>query len=332
MSLPTLSSDAAQDQRIAAIRRFNRFYTKRIGVLEDGLLKSAFSLAEARLLYELAQREETTAALLGKELGLDPGYLSRMLAGFEKRGLLRKAPSPEDGRQTLLSLTAAGRTAFARLDAGARDEIAAMLQSLQEAEQQHLLASMAAIEALLRQEKQREPPFLLRPHRPGDMGWVIGRHGALYAAEYGWSEEFEAFVAVLAAKFIREFDAKRERCWMAEINGETVGSVFLVKKSRTTAQLRMLLVEPHARGLGIGKRLVEECIRFARHAGYRKVTLWTNSVLHAARRIYEAAGFSLVSEEPHQSFGQELVGQTWSLDLQVPASRHASKQRRRAEP
>jgi DNA-binding MarR family transcriptional regulator/ribosomal protein S18 acetylase RimI-like enzyme len=312
-----MPSQPELDRRIAAIRGFNRFYTKRIGVLQEGLHGSDFSLAEARLLYELALRDRPTATELGAELGLDAGYLSRMLRGFEQRGLVQKTPATEDKRQSFLSLTAPGRAAFAPLDARARSEIAAILRPLAETQQRRLLAAMATIEATLAADTlhRAEPPFLLRPHRLGDMGWVIGRHAALYAEEYGWNEEFEAFVAEIAAKFIRNFDAKRECCWIAEIDGAIMGSGFLVEQSQTIAQLRMLLVEPGARGLGIGKKLVEECIRFARQAGYRKITLWTNSVLRAARRLYEEAGFALVREEPHHSFGQDLIGQIWDLDL-----------------
>lgn len=309
------------NRRIAAIRGFNRFYTKQIGVLQDGLLGSAFSLAEARLLYELALRDRPTATELGKELSLDAGYLSRILLGFERRGLLQKAPAA-DKRQYILSLTAQGRAAFAPLDARARAEIAATLGPLTEVQQRRLVAAMATIEATLTAGPARraEPAFLLRPHRPGDMGWVIGQHAAFYAEEYGWNEEFEAFVAKIAAKFLRRFDAKHECCWIAEVKGAIVGSVFLVKRSRRTAQLRMLLVEPQARGLGIGRKLVDECVRFARQAGYRKITLWTNSVLRPARRLYEKAGFELVREEPHRSFGHDLIGQIWELDLRVPPS------------
>jgi DNA-binding MarR family transcriptional regulator/ribosomal protein S18 acetylase RimI-like enzyme len=321
-----MPSQAELDRRIATIRGFNRFYTRQIGVLQDGLLGSAFSLAEARLLYELALRDQPTATELGKELSLDAGYVSRMLRGFEQRGLLQKTPAA-DKRQFLLSLTAQGRAAFAPLDARARAEIAATLGALTEMPQRRLLAAMATIEAILTTGSTRraELPFLLRPHRPGDMGWVIGRHAALYAEEYGWSEEFEAFVAEIAAKFIRNFDAKRERCWIAEMDGAIMGSGFLVSQSRTVAQLRMLLVEPQARGLGIGRKLVDECIRFARQAGYRKITLWTNSVLRAARRLYEEAGFELVREEPHQNFGQNLIGQIWELDLQVRSTPQAKR-------
>lgn len=302
-------------QRIEAVRRFNRFYTKEIGVLHEGLLQSPFSLAEARVLYELAHRESPTAVELARELGLDAGYLSRILRGFERRGLLAKTRSATDGRQSLLALTRRGRAAFAPLDAGSRAEIGAMLARLSAADQARLVDTMGAVERLLGGAPEPKAPYLLRDHRAGDFGWVVQRHGALYSEEYGFDATFEALVAEIVAKFIRELDSKRERCWIAERDGANVGSVFLVEKSRTVAKLRLLLVEPSARGLGIGARLVEECLRFARQAGYRKITLWTNSVLHAARHLYETAGFQLVDEAPHRSFGQDLVGETWELKL-----------------
>jgi DNA-binding MarR family transcriptional regulator len=302
-------------QKIDAVRRFNRFYTRRIGVLQEGLLASAFTLTEARLLYEMAQRPTTTAAELGRDLGLDSGYLSRLLAGFERRGLIEKRASESDGRQTLLSLTTAGRRAFAPLDKRSVAEVGAMLDALSGPAQGRLVAAMASIEQLLGGRAQDPAPYLLRPHRPGDIGWVIQRHGTLYAQEYGWDETFEALVAEIAAKFIRDFDPKRERCWIAEREGENVGSVFLVRQSDQVAKLRLLLVDPSARGLGIGRRLVEECIGFARRTGYRRIELWTNDVLVVARRIYEAAGFRLMHQEPHRSFGHDLVSQTWQLGL-----------------
>ncbi|MDQ3812020.1 MAG: helix-turn-helix domain-containing GNAT family N-acetyltransferase [Chloroflexota bacterium] len=299
-----------------AVRRFNRFYTRQIGVLQEGLLQSPFSLTEARVLYELAHREQPTSAELAKAMGLDAGYLSRILRGFRKRGLIDSKPSEADGRQSLLSLTGQGRDAFATLNTRSRDQIGAMLRDLSAGEQQRLIEAVHTIEGLLgAPPEQDQVPYLLRPHQPGDMGWVVHRHGILYAQEYGWDEQFEALVATIVAKFIQHYDPKRERCWMAERDGEIVGSVFLVKQSKRVAKLRLLLVEPKARGLGIGKRLVSECTRFARQAGYRKITLWTNSVLHAARRIYEHEGYQLVREEPHHSFGHDLVGQTWELTL-----------------
>ena len=297
------------------MRRFNRLYTRQIGVLHEHLLHTPFSLAEGRVIYELASHEQTTATELGESLGLDAGYLSRILRGFQKRRLISKQPSPTDRRQTLLALTEKGQAAFAQLNARSRDEIGAMLGELPPPEQDRLVAAMHAIEGLLGARPEHRVPYLLRPPQPGDMGWVVQRHGVLYAQEYGWNEECEALIAEIVAQFIRRFDPKRERCWIAERDGENVGSVFLVKQSKTIAQLRLLLVEPKARGLRLGTRLVDECIRFARQAGYRKIVLWTNDVLHAARRIYETAGFRLVHEKRHHSFGQDLVGQTWELSL-----------------
>jgi DNA-binding MarR family transcriptional regulator/N-acetylglutamate synthase-like GNAT family acetyltransferase len=303
------------EERVDAVRRFNRFYTRQIGVLQEHLLKSPFSLTEARVLYELAHVEQTTATDLAAALGLDTGYLSRILSAFEKQGLLVKKPSKTDGRRSLLRLTTAGRTAFRTINLASHNEVGAMLWDLSEDRQTRLVAAMRTIEDLLGAQPEQRAPYLLRPHRPGDMGWVVQRHGALYAQEYGWDEHFEALVAEIVAKFIRAYDPKRERCWIAEKNGENVGSVFLVKQAEAVAQLRLLLVEPCARGLGIGARLVEECGRFARQARYKKITLWTNSVLHAARKIYENEGYRLVKEEPHRSFGHDLIGQTWELEL-----------------
>jgi DNA-binding MarR family transcriptional regulator/GNAT superfamily N-acetyltransferase len=303
------------EQRIAAVRRFTRFYTKHIGVLREGLHASPFSLTQARVLYELANRSAPTAADIARDLGLDAGYLSRILRGFAQRGFLARARSQEDGRQSHLSLTPAGREAFAPLDRGSHDEVAAMLGRLGAGAQARLIAAMATVEHLLGERAPGAPPYLLRPHQPGDMGWVVSRHGALYAQEYQWNMEFEALVAEIVAAFIKNFDPRRERCWIAEIDGAPVGSVFLVKQSDEIAKLRLLLVAPKARGLGIGVRLVEECLRFARQAGYRRITLWTNSVLLTARHIYQRTGFRLVASEPHHSFGQDLVGETWERDL-----------------
>jgi DNA-binding MarR family transcriptional regulator/GNAT superfamily N-acetyltransferase len=303
------------EARVEAVRRFNRFYTRKIGVLHEGLLESPFSLAETRVLYELAQRKQPTARELGNDLGLDAGYLSRILAGFAKHGLIEKASSEADGRQSLLRLTEAGCGAFAPLNARARDEIGAILREHSPDKQDRLVAAMEAIECILDAKPEAKAPYLLRPHQPGDIGWVVALHGAVYAREYGWDGRFEALVAEIAAKFLRKFDPNLERCWIAEKDGENVGSVFLVKRTRSIAKLRLLIVDPKARGLGVGARLVDECMRFARAVGYRKMTLWTNDVLHAARRIYVAAGFTLVREEPHRSFGQDLVGQYWELKL-----------------
>lgn len=311
----TARTEDGLDQKVEAVRRFNRFYTRQIGVLQEHLAKSPLSLTEARVVYELAHHERTTATRLAKELGLDPGYLSRILRSFSRQGFIERRASATDGRQSLLLLTSRGRRAFARLDAGSRSEVVAMLGGLSADAQPRLVAAMRAIEGLLSARPEARPHYLLRPHRPGDMGWVVQSHGVLYAREYGWNEEFEGLVADIVARFVRRFDPKRERCWIAEKDGENVGSVFLVKRSPVLAQLRLLLVEPSARGLGIGARLVDECSRFARLAGYRKITLWTNSQLHAARSIYQKAGYRLIREEPHHSFGQDLVGQTWTLKL-----------------
>jgi len=308
-------SETSFHGRVATIRRFNRFYTQQIGVLKEGLLDSPFSLTESRVLYELAHRERPTAAALVKDLGLDAGYLSRILRGFEKRRLLSRTPSKADGRQSLLALTEKGQRAFAPLQARSRDEIGAMLQKLPADDRGRLTEAMHTIEHLLGARPEQKTPYLLRPHHPGDMGWVVHRHAVLYAGEYGLDEEFEALVAEIVAKFIRHFDPKKERCWMAEKEGEIVGSVFIVTQSPTVAKLRLLLVEPKARGLGLGARLVDECIQFARRAGYRKIALWTNSVLLSARHIYRAAGFQMVHEERHHSFGQDLIGETWELKL-----------------
>ncbi len=303
------------DRRVGDIRHFNRFWTRQIGVLREGYLESPFSLTEVRVLYELAHREVTTAGELGKELGLDAGYLSRILRGFEKHGLIHKRPSEADGRRRLLRLTERGREAFAPLDARSRSEIGAMLGGISRAKQERLVGAMRTIEGLLGVRPEPVVPYLLRPHRPGDMGWVVHRHGVLYAREYGWDERFEALVAQIVADFVNNYDPARERCWIAEMGGEIAGCVFLVRASESVAKLRLLLVEPEARDLGLGTRLVEECIRFARQSGYTTLTLWTNSVLDAARHIYEKHGFELVEEEEHHSFGRDLVGQNWELAL-----------------
>jgi len=308
-------ADTTLPHRVVAVRRFNRFYTKQIGLLQEHLLHSPFSLAAARVLYELAHHAETTATALGTELGLDAGYLSRILRGFQDRGLIVKQSSKADGRRTLLRLSTRGQNAFAKLNADSHHDIGTMLRALPSEAQSRLLDAMHTIEDLLGARPVRTLSYILRPPRPGDMGWVVERHGVLYAQEYGWDETFEALVADIVARFMRRFDPQRERCWIAERDGENVGSVFLVKKSPTVGQLRLLLVEPTARGLGIGVRLVDECTRFARQVGYRKIVLWTNSVLHAARRIYEKAGYRLTAEDPHHSFGHDLVGQTWELRL-----------------
>jgi DNA-binding MarR family transcriptional regulator/GNAT superfamily N-acetyltransferase len=302
---------------VESVRAFNRFYTQRIGILEDGYLESPFSLAQARVLYALAHRAAPTAAEIARDLALDPGYLSRILRGFERAGLLAKTPAPHDNRQRLLALTDRGRDAFAPLDIASRQQTEAVLAGLTPRAQRRLLEAMETIANVLAPGAISAAPYLLRPPQPGDLGWVVQRHGSLYAGEYGWDETFEGLVAGIVAEFIRTFDARRERCWIAEKDGENVGSIFLVSHPERAgvARLRLLLVDPSARGLGIGRRLVAECTRFARQTGYHTITLWTNSVLLSARRIYEAADYHLVAENPHHSFGHDLIGQTWELDV-----------------
>ncbi|MBV8551856.1 MAG: MarR family transcriptional regulator [Acidobacteriaceae bacterium] len=302
-------------QHTDLVRSFNRFYTKQIGLLREGLLKTPFTLTQARVLYELGRQSGMRSADLVEELGLDPGYLSRLLQSFEKQGLVRRSNSTTDRRACHLWLTAKGRKEFQNLNARSEAEIAEMLSNLNGPQQQRLVDSMTAIRELLGSPHVTEQRFSLRTHRPGDIGWVIARHGELYAREYQWDSTFEGLVAEIAGKFLMHFDAERERCWIAERNNERLGCVFLVRQSKTIGKLRLLLVEPAARGMGVGTRLVDECIAFARQAGYRKLTLWTNNVLHAARRIYERAGFRLVKEEKHHSFAHDLVGQFWELKL-----------------
>ncbi len=308
-------SDVQTAERTAMVRSFNRFYTQRVGVLREGLLESEFSLTEVRVLQQISSGDRVTAAAIGRELGLDGGYLSRLLRRLETKNLIARARSNSDGRRSHLTLTDEGRSVFADLDARADDEIAAMLGSLTDARQLQLLQAMATIRELLGRETPSEIPYILRPPHAGDLGWVVHRHGALYARENGWDERFEGLVAGVVADFTANFDAKRERCWIAERKGEIVGSVFLVKKTDTIAKLRLLLVEPSARGLGIGRRLVSECTRFARQVGYERIVLWTNSTLVSARRIYQAEGYTLVSEERHDVFNEGELGQTWELVL-----------------
>jgi DNA-binding MarR family transcriptional regulator/GNAT superfamily N-acetyltransferase len=303
------------DDQISAVRAFNRFYTGKLGVLDQRLLKSPFSLSEARVLYELANRKYPSAKEIGAELGLDPGYLSRIVQKFDEDGLIARKPSPADRRQYQLSLTAKGRQAFARLDRSSHDDVADMLAVLPQTDRQRLIGAMAAIERLLGASGVSPSAATLREPRPGDMGWVVQSHGALYASEYGWDSSFEALVAEIVAKFLGSFDASRERCWIAERDGAPVGSVFLVRHSDEVAKLRLLLVDPAGRGQGMGRRLVGECIAFARACGYRKITLWTQSILLAARNIYQDAGFVQVASEPHRSFGQSLIGETWEMKL-----------------
>ncbi len=302
-------------QDVERLRRFNRFYTRRLGILDKGFLGSDFALIEVRVLYELAHRDNVFASELVDELTVDPGYLSRILRGFEQQGLIRKQRSRTDSRRSMLALTAKGRRVFERLDKRQHDEVAAMLQDLHETDRRRLLAAAGAVEDLLERRQFNGTPFVLRDPRPGDIGWVVERHGAIYSMEYGWNEQFEALVAEIAGGFLKQHDAEREHCWIAELDGRNAGCIFLVAKDASVAQLRLLLVEPDARGLGIGRALIRRCIEFARTAGYRKITLWTNHVLEAARHLYEEAGFTLLKEEPHERFGTPLVGQTWELRL-----------------
>lgn len=305
------------DTRIAAVRRFNRFYTRQLGLLRKGYLDTTFSLGEARVLYEIGQAEKSTATEIARKLDLDAGYLSRLLSLLQKRGLVSKVRSKADARQSVLALTAPGRRAFAPVERRSQQEVKATLEKLPDAGQVQLVAAMRGIEELLAPKSDPAPAtsYTLRDPRPGDFGWIVGRHAVLYAQEYQWTGPFEGLCAQIVADFVNKFDAKRERCWIAEVDGENAGSVMLAKDSAHVARIRLLLVEPKARGLGIGVRLVDECVRFSREAGYRKITLWTHSVLTAARNIYKKAGFELVATEKHNSWGKAVVGETWDLHL-----------------
>lgn len=307
-------SDISPDQ-IASVRAFNRFYTRQLGLLNEHLLKSPFSLTEARVLYELANRDGLTATDLGRELGLDAGYVSRMLKKFETQGLVSKHSSRTDARQSILALTDAGHEAFADLNRTAVDEVAAMLTPLPSGDRERLLNGMRDINQALGRKPESGEPYILRGPVAGDLGWIIRRQAILYRQEYGWDESFEGLVAEIVGAFVRNFDPARERCWVAERNGSVAGSIFCVRGSDELAKLRLLYVEPGARGLGIGQRLVRDVIGFARAKGYSRLTLWTNDILVSARRIYQAEGFALEKEEPHRSFGKDLVGQTWTLAL-----------------
>ncbi|MBZ9669227.1 helix-turn-helix domain-containing GNAT family N-acetyltransferase [Mesorhizobium sp. ES1-3] len=302
-------------ERIDAVRSFNRFYTRQIGVLDEGWLKSTFSLTEARVLYELAHRDGLVASDLVRDLGLDPGYVSRLLKKFEERGLVEREATEADARRASIALTPAGREAFAPLNQDSHDQVRALLDRLAPVDQDRLVKAMRIVQDLLGDRPEPKVPYILRPLQVGDIGWVTRRQGMLYAQDYGWDETYEALVAEILGEFVKNFDPKWERGWIAEREGEVVGSVFVVRKSDQVAKLRLLYVEPSARGLGIGKRLVEECIGFARARGYKTLTLWTNDILTAARHIYQAAGFKLIEEEPHHSFGKDLVGQNWDLEL-----------------
>ena len=312
-----------QSEQVAALRAFNRFFTRRIGVLDERLYGTPFTLPQTRVLWELAHHEGVTATELAQLLDLDTGYLSRLLAALKARKLVRAQRSPADARQSILSLTASGRRAFEPMNAHSQAQIAALLSPLDEPSRRRLLQAAGTIESLLGARRDEQPPYLLRPPRPGDMGWVIGRHGAIYAQEYGWDITFEGLVAQIVGHYIERFDAKREACWIAERNGMNVGCVFLVqarddktgKPEGGVAQLRLLIVEPDTRGLGIGARLVAECERFARGANYKRIKLWTQSSLTAARAIYAKAGYQLVSSEPHHSFGADLIGEMWEMTL-----------------
>ena len=311
--------DTSVPARISAVRQFNRFYTRQIGVLRKGYLDSPFSLAEARVLYELTQRDRPTATDICAALDLDAGYLSRILRGFAERGLVTKTPAPEDRRQSRLALTAKGRKTFAPLERRSHDDVATMLGALPDTEQERLLAAMDTIERLIGAPQGKpdnaQRAYTLRHPRAGDLGWVVQRHGEVYAQDYGWGTAFEGLCADIVAQFVKNHDPKRERCWIAEVDGDPAGSVFLEKGSDEVAKLRLLLVDPRARGLGIGTRLVEECIGFARACGYRKISLWTRSVLVDARRIYQRAGFQRVAAKPHAEFGMKFFEETWELGL-----------------
>jgi DNA-binding MarR family transcriptional regulator/GNAT superfamily N-acetyltransferase len=306
------------DPQVKAIRRFNRFYTRKIGVI-SGSASSPFSLAEARVLYELAHREHLRATDIRKELAVDAGYMSRILRGLERQKLVTRKRSKRDEREKFLSLTTRGRRAFAPLDERSNRDAAAMLEVLSPAARKQLVDSTQTIRRLLGDQPEPKVHYLMRQHQPGDMGWIVHRQAVLYAEEYGWDETYEALAAEIVTQFIRTYDLKRERAWIAEKDGARVGAVFVAKASEEVAKLRLLHVESEARGLGIGKRLVEECVRFARQAGYQKITLWTQSILHAARHIYEQVGFRLVHEQQHHSFGKDLTAETWELDLRNEA-------------
>lgn len=306
----TVASDVVE---LDAVRRFNRFYTRRLGLLNEVLLDSGFTLTEARVLFELADRGEATATDLRTDLGLDAGYLSRMLKAFERKRLVTKTRSEEDGRQSLLALSAEGQRTFRPMEAASRAQIADMLSALDAGRRRRVVGAMASIERLLSGKAEAE--VTLRPHGVGDIGHIASRQALIYHRDHGWDQSYEALAAEILAGFVRTYDPERERGWIAERDGEIVGSVFCMKKSDEVAKLRLLYVEPSAQGLGLGRRLVDECIGFARAKGYRTLTLWTNDVLVAARKIYVATGFQLVEEEKHHSFGADLVGQTWELKL-----------------
>lgn len=305
---------AVADRNIAAMRRFSRFYTRQIGLLQGGFLESPFSLSEGRVLYELSKRDQATASDLAAELGLDHGYLSRILARFAEKGLITRKRSREDARQSHIMLTAKGRKAFAPLDKRSHDQVHGILKKLAPADQKRVTDAMRRIEDIIG-ERVSKPDVRLRPHKPGDMGWVVAQHGIVYPTEYGWNSHIEAITADIVSNFLKTCDPRREHCWIAEVDGEIVGCVFLVRETDEVARLRLLMVDARARGLGIGKMLVDECVRFARKAGYRSITLWTHAVLTAAREIYRKAGFKLTKEWVHDDFGKPEASETWDLAL-----------------
>jgi DNA-binding MarR family transcriptional regulator/GNAT superfamily N-acetyltransferase len=309
------TGNSVSESQIAAIRHFNRLYTRMIGVLDQHLLESPYSLTEARVLFELAHSDNPSAGEIGGSLGLDAGYLSRIVQKFVERGLITRTPSPADRRQFGLTLTAEGHAAFAKLNESSQRDVAKLLARLSKYNQERLVDAMKTIEHVLHGDEAENRRIILRPHRPGDIGWMVQQNGVLYASEYGWDITYEALVAEIAAQFLKAFDPRRERCWIAERGGERLGSVFLVRQSDEVAKLRLLLVHPSGRGIGLGRTLVDECIAFARTCGYRKITLWTQSILLAARHIYKSAGFVQVASEPHRSFGHDLIGETWELEL-----------------
>jgi DNA-binding MarR family transcriptional regulator/GNAT superfamily N-acetyltransferase len=314
--MPSMGVSGSHDvPRVAAVRRFNRFYTQNLGVLRPGWLDSAFSLTEARVLYEIKQRDGVTASNIVRDLGLDAGYLSRILRGFHKNGLIRKDVSPDDRRQSLLSMTARGRQAFDPLERRTEQQVGALLGRLSASEQDQLISAMRAIETIIVSKPKAESEIVLHRPQPGDLGWVVATHAELYAREFGWGGDFEGLCARIVADFVSNYDPKHERCWIAKMDGQNVGSVFLVKDSEKVARLRLLLVDPVARGRGLGTRLTDECIRFARMRGYRTITLWTHKVLTVARHIYERAGFRLTSSEPRRSFGRNVISEHWDLAL-----------------
>ncbi|HUZ97592.1 MAG TPA: helix-turn-helix domain-containing GNAT family N-acetyltransferase [Edaphobacter sp.] len=330
----TVASSPSLTSHVAAFRRFNRVYTRFIGALDEELLNSGYSLAEARVLYELATRHTPTAKEIALALGVDPAYLSRILARFEKSSLLKRTASKKDARSAYLALTRKGKSRFEKLNALSEEQARSILKALPPTGETNLIHSMSDLEQLLAPSTQQEANYVLRPHRPGDMGWVVHREAALYAQEYGFDETFEALVARIVADFLTEFDPKRERCWIAEVNGQNVGHIFLVKHPTepSIAKLRLLLVEPSARGLRLGSVLVDECVNFARAVGYKKITLWTQSILIAAHRIYEKAGFRLVEEQANCKFSKDLVSQTWELDLTESGFGRAASQGGRTGP